>query len=463
MDEIYDLSIPGASEMIITFDARSKTEANYDYVKFFRDASRGAFWGMDKYSGKQWPGANGAEPLVIGAGSCVVYFHSDGSNHDWGFKLTATATVTTREPAPPRPAMESLLLLRLIKSLTLDATIQLATVENNDWLTEAESYASLWPLLLREVVSPLLSSDRCTNLPHALKNFSSSHLQENMQLWRRLCDAKSNLVRPHRNMDKAMREDSLHILQPDKSWGNSRRQLMNELLVKLSEPRRKYSIDNFCLEDSEVYATQLVCDFKANIPAASRSLLVQTTPHRMLLPQDTLRNAIDDNSKIATVKVKLQVYGASTHCRIRVAPSLDAPEAGDFVAGSVTEVTSLVKGFYRLADGRGYVKKDLEGAVHWVRVKDASDNAARDGTVVEAQFMELLEKCVVEKAYRLLCVVIKKGRSVDRHLHSAESPSWSPKHRSGDTENDLVLGAHRDGYLYLLLKVKRCIIYIKII
>jgi len=115
-----------------------------------------------------------------------------------------------------------------------------------------------------------------------------------------------------------------------------------------------------------------------------------------------------------------------------------------------------VRGFYRLADGRGYVKKDLEGAVHWVRVKEASISASSEGSLAEAQFMEQLERCVVEKAYRLLCVVIKKGRSIDRHLHSSESPAWSPKHRIGDTEKELALAVHRDGYLYLLLKVRNC-------
>jgi hypothetical protein len=48
-------------------------------------------WGEDKYTG----GMNGTaknfptsmDPLIIPSGSFVVHFHSDGSNHDWGFKL----------------------------------------------------------------------------------------------------------------------------------------------------------------------------------------------------------------------------------------------------------------------------------------------------------------------------------------------------------------------------------------
>ena len=70
----------GATELTITFDPQTKTEANYDYLRFYKDASHTAYWGAEKYSGTVWPGVNGQEPLKIGAGSCVLSFHTDGSN-----------------------------------------------------------------------------------------------------------------------------------------------------------------------------------------------------------------------------------------------------------------------------------------------------------------------------------------------------------------------------------------------
>jgi hypothetical protein len=79
-DEIYDISIPGASELVITFDPQSKTETNYDYLRFFKDSSQTSYWGQEKYSGTTWPGVSGVDPLRIPAGHCLLQFHTDGSN-----------------------------------------------------------------------------------------------------------------------------------------------------------------------------------------------------------------------------------------------------------------------------------------------------------------------------------------------------------------------------------------------
>ena len=79
-DETYAIAIPGATELIISFDPQSKTEATYDYLRFFKDTSQTSYWGQEKYSGNVWPGVGGVEPLRIGAGSCLLHFHTDGSN-----------------------------------------------------------------------------------------------------------------------------------------------------------------------------------------------------------------------------------------------------------------------------------------------------------------------------------------------------------------------------------------------
>lgn len=79
-DETYEITIPDATELIITFDPESKTEANYDYLRFFKDSTQTSFWGQEKYSGTSWPGVNGVDPLRIAASSCLLQFHTDGSN-----------------------------------------------------------------------------------------------------------------------------------------------------------------------------------------------------------------------------------------------------------------------------------------------------------------------------------------------------------------------------------------------
>jgi hypothetical protein len=101
-DFLQVIEIPGAEAYSVVFDSRSSTERSCDYVTFFKDGERSAFWGRDKYSGgydgseKTFPGVEPRPfraplpPLIIPAESFVLYFHSDGSNVDWGFKVIVT-------------------------------------------------------------------------------------------------------------------------------------------------------------------------------------------------------------------------------------------------------------------------------------------------------------------------------------------------------------------------------------
>ncbi|ETW06738.1 hypothetical protein H310_02903 [Aphanomyces invadans] len=97
MHELKELRLDGATSMTITFDSRSRTELNYDYVTFYHDRTCTAYYGEEKYSGRDssynWPGVGHNPPLVIESDSCYVLFHSDGSTVDWGFKFTAVANV----------------------------------------------------------------------------------------------------------------------------------------------------------------------------------------------------------------------------------------------------------------------------------------------------------------------------------------------------------------------------------
>jgi len=83
--------IPGAPNLTVTFDPQCRTENNYDYVSFLK-ADSDAQYGLDKYTGRDgtqnWPGVEGRDPLVIPGDTCRIRFISDGSNNDWGYKLT---------------------------------------------------------------------------------------------------------------------------------------------------------------------------------------------------------------------------------------------------------------------------------------------------------------------------------------------------------------------------------------
>jgi hypothetical protein len=109
MDEYWWVSIPGATRIRITFDSQTKTEPEFDYVKIYKDASHTETWGLDKYHGGRsgsagnWPGVQ-QPPLDIPASSFVVYFHSDGSNNDWGFSLSAEGVCAVyEEPTGDEP------------------------------------------------------------------------------------------------------------------------------------------------------------------------------------------------------------------------------------------------------------------------------------------------------------------------------------------------------------------------
>ncbi|OQS03916.1 HECT E3 ubiquitin ligase, partial [Thraustotheca clavata] len=98
MHEMTEVHLDGATSIKITFDDRSRTEYNYDYLVFYTDKSCTTYHGEEKYSGRDtsynWPGVGGNPPLVIHSDRCFVLFHTDGSNTDWGYKFTATAEIT---------------------------------------------------------------------------------------------------------------------------------------------------------------------------------------------------------------------------------------------------------------------------------------------------------------------------------------------------------------------------------
>jgi len=92
--QTFEVSFRGAVKLTIEFDPQSRTETGCDYLVLYKDRSKRERWGLDKYSGReQWPGCGGRPPLEIPANSFVVYWYTDGSNNDWGWRFTVTATM----------------------------------------------------------------------------------------------------------------------------------------------------------------------------------------------------------------------------------------------------------------------------------------------------------------------------------------------------------------------------------
>ncbi|CAM9310758.1 unnamed protein product [Chrysoparadoxa australica] len=96
-DQYWKVCIPGAKRILVTFDPRSSTEYSCDYVRLYKGPEHTDYWGEEKYHGRAnnrggsrtWAGVAGIKPVIVSSDRFEVYFHSDGSNNDYGFKLTA--------------------------------------------------------------------------------------------------------------------------------------------------------------------------------------------------------------------------------------------------------------------------------------------------------------------------------------------------------------------------------------
>jgi hypothetical protein len=81
----FSVSFPGARSIDIVFDPKCRTESSCDYLRFWQGSQQ---VGQDKYHG----GSSGWPSLKLQGDSFRVTFFSDGSQNDWGYKFTATAT-----------------------------------------------------------------------------------------------------------------------------------------------------------------------------------------------------------------------------------------------------------------------------------------------------------------------------------------------------------------------------------
>ncbi|KAL3666670.1 hypothetical protein V7S43_008299 [Phytophthora oleae] len=158
MDALTELQLPGAARMVITFDPRCRTEVNYDYLTFYKDNSQGEYYGSQFYSGRDaeqnWPGVGDNPSLTIDSDHCFVYFHTDGSNTDWGYKFTATAETLER-----KKSLQQHWLVFLLESVVqlLDESVKL--------LVDGSAFAPIEDMEIqneRYLQSDLLKSGVCS-------------------------------------------------------------------------------------------------------------------------------------------------------------------------------------------------------------------------------------------------------------------------------------------------------------
>ena len=93
LDEVTELSIPGAKYLKIVFDKRSATERGADFVEIYKDRNgNSGNWNSSPYTGRRrrkfWAGVDGVPACIVKSDTCWIHFRTDGSDNDWGYKLT---------------------------------------------------------------------------------------------------------------------------------------------------------------------------------------------------------------------------------------------------------------------------------------------------------------------------------------------------------------------------------------
>lgn len=97
MRDYTSVQIYGADSYVITFDERSCTDKENDYIVFYNGWSYidvNSSKNIERYGGgmddtvKHFPGMNGIPPLVINDKRFMFQFVSDWQKADWGYKMT---------------------------------------------------------------------------------------------------------------------------------------------------------------------------------------------------------------------------------------------------------------------------------------------------------------------------------------------------------------------------------------
>eukprot|EP01038_Epipyxis_sp_PR26KG_P004688 gene4688-6584_t len=105
-NEYINVQIPGAVAYSISFHENTRTEAIYDYIKFYDDDKHTHQFGANKYSGgtndthSNWPGLQNRPPLIINAPKFIIYFKTNGTINDWGFRMHIIPTISITQSQP---------------------------------------------------------------------------------------------------------------------------------------------------------------------------------------------------------------------------------------------------------------------------------------------------------------------------------------------------------------------------
>lgn len=111
ISEYWHVSEPNCSKYIVRFHQQTKIEDEHAYVRFYKNQSRSAVIGLDKYSGgcglspAKFPGLNEIPPIEILDSDFEIHFHCDAgsflSSVWWGFSITIECFVLDKSSPQP--------------------------------------------------------------------------------------------------------------------------------------------------------------------------------------------------------------------------------------------------------------------------------------------------------------------------------------------------------------------------
>ncbi|OHS98775.1 CUB domain containing protein [Tritrichomonas foetus] len=187
MDYVHHYDFPSAIEITVTFDQRTNSETNCDYLQIFTD--RDCIKKLtDRLSGRlsRWK-----DKIVTTAKHLAFKFHSDGSVTEWGYKATISAKLFSRMNfTSPHPAYDVFraffdILLKMMK--TCDASTQYIPYPNLNFDQYKPTNTKDIAKYIKEILQ--VSNDdkstfeeNCTRLTQKINEKYNTNLSENVEL-----------------------------------------------------------------------------------------------------------------------------------------------------------------------------------------------------------------------------------------------------------------------------------------
>ncbi|KAL0220642.1 hypothetical protein RCL1_000496 [Eukaryota sp. TZLM3-RCL] len=176
-DYCDEVDFPGAKYLTLEFDPQCRTERRYDYLIVARESNNNNQIG--KYSGRDsdWPKS------IIRVDDCsrlFFSFHSDGSNVEWGYKVTVKAYGLGFSPLPQLNLIDNListlsnLIAKMIGLILIGNLSPTTTIFDSNQLPSFLTLSSTNSELFSELVNHILMADDCSSMSELVLQFLTS-------------------------------------------------------------------------------------------------------------------------------------------------------------------------------------------------------------------------------------------------------------------------------------------------